>query len=330
VIVFENAPQPYVRAGEFDLAGRRVTARAFPYGSASGSAPWSFDPIERLFHLPAGDGSVEVGPHDPQAWRNALARNPAGSVAVGAGHFAEEIRGAYRAAALGADGAGRGVFLLDPPASGLPPDPSEAFVAVFGMLPGRPAPEGLAQANERGFLAGVIVPLVPGWTCVAPALQDLVVRAEQSGARFIAGVPAAEDGPGRRAVIEVRAQLEPESPEEFFGRVHHGDWRAETEDARSQIREACGNRGLSFGVPRPVGHLEPAANARAARRLEDEAGTLFAHNEHRASLLHAAARWIEESGRDLAPIVAEGNFRKIFPFADEIASQAEAAFRGER
>jgi hypothetical protein len=330
VIVFENAPQPCVRAGEFDLAGRRVTARAFPYGGASASAPWSFDPIERLFHLPAAQSRIEVGPHDPEAWRDALARNPAGSVAIGAGHCAEEIRGAYRAAAQGAAGAGRGVFLLDPPASGLPPEPSEAFVAAFVMLPGHPAPEGLAGARERGFLAGVIVPLVPGWTCEVPALQDLIGRAEESGARFVAGVPAAEDGPGRRAVVEVRARLEPESPDEFFERVHHRDGRAETEDARARIREACGGRALSFGMPRPVGHLEPAANARAARQLEDKAEALFAQNEHRASLLHAAARWIEESGRDLAPIVVEGNFRKIFPFEDEIAREAEAAFRSER
>ena len=101
-------------------------------------------------------------------------------------------------------------------------------------------------------------------------------------------------------------------------------------ELRKRIVYALIAFGLSFGVCRPVGRLEPAANARAARQLEDRAEALFAQNEHRASLLHAAARWIEESGRDLAPIVAEGNFRRIFPFEDEIAGDAEAAFRSER
>ncbi|HYR46610.1 MAG TPA: hypothetical protein VER78_06355, partial [Thermoanaerobaculia bacterium] len=62
---------------------------------------------------------------------------------------------------------------------------------------------------------------------------------------------------------------------------------------------------------------------------EERADALFGRDEHRASLLHAAARWIDESGRDLAPIVAEGNFRKIFPFVEEVAREAEAAFREE-
>ena len=50
--------------------------------------------------------------------------------------------------------------------------------------------------------------------------------------------------------------------------------------------------------------------------------------EHRAALLHGAARWIDEAGRDLAPVVREGNFGKVFPFGALIA-EAEAAFRVE-
>jgi len=326
VIVYEGAG-PNVRGGPFDLAGRRVAARAFPYGSAAGSARGRFDPIERRFLLAAAEPSVAVGPHDPETWRDALSRNLPGAVAVGAGDPAEAIHGAFRAAAEGAARGGRGVFLLDPPCIGLPEEPSEAFVALFVMLPVHPTPEALSSSLARGFRAGVVVPLIPGWTCGASALADVLVRAETSGARFVAGVPGEEDGSARRAAVAVRELLEPDPPEDFFDRVHHGNWGAETEDARARLREACAERGLPFGVPRPVGLLEPAANAAAARRLEDRAEALFARDEHRASLLHAAARWIDESGRDLAPIVAEGNFRKIFPFVEEVAREAEAAFR---
>ncbi|MBC8646115.1 MAG: hypothetical protein H7X85_03060, partial [Thermoanaerobaculia bacterium] len=68
---------------------------------------------------------------------------------------------------------------------------------------------------------------------------------------------------------------------------------------------------------------EPAGNALAAARLEERAAA--ASDDHRLALLHAAARWIDESGRDLRAVVAEGNFRKVFPFAPEIATEAEKA-----
>ena len=76
--------------------------------------------------------------------------------------------------------------------------------------------------------------------------------------------------------------------------------------------------------PRPVGLHEPAANAAAAARLEEKAQA-SSENEHRAALLHAAARWIDESGRDLAPIAREGNLPKVFPFGADLAREAEEA-----
>jgi hypothetical protein len=45
-------------------------------------------------------------------------------------------------------------------------------------------------------------------------------------------------------------------------------------------------------------------------------------------MLHAAVRWIDESGRDLAPVLAEGNLRKVFPFGEALASEVEAAISG--
>ena len=52
-----------------------------------------------------------------------------------------------------------------------------------------------------------------------------------------------------------------------------------------------------------------------------------AEDEHRASRLHAAARWIDVCERDLAPILREGNFARAFPFGPELAREAEEALR---
>ena len=73
-----------------------------------------------------------------------------------------------------------------------------------------------------------------------------------------------------------------------------------------------------------MGSREPASNAVASGRLEERAQAAHS-DEHRAALLHAAARWIDESGRDLASIAREGNFAKVFPFGADIAREAEDA-----
>jgi hypothetical protein len=75
--------------------------------------------------------------------------------------------------------------------------------------------------------------------------------------------------------------------------------------------------------PRPAGR-QPRANAAAAARLE-EAAELAPAGEHRDSLLLAAVRWIDESGRDLGAIAREGNFRRIFPWGGAVADASEAA-----
>ena len=49
--------------------------------------------------------------------------------------------------------------------------------------------------------------------------------------------------------------------------------------------------------------------------------------EHEAARLRAAIRWIDELGRDLAPIVEEGNFSKIFPFGRESAAEIEKTLK---
>jgi hypothetical protein len=326
MIVYESAPEPLVRAGELDLAGRRVAARATPYAGEIGAPRWRFDPIARRFVGRPQEGIVAAGPSDPESWRAALLRAPAGAVLVGPDDAAEPVRGAYRAAAQGAALAGRGVYLLDPAAATLPEESLSDFVALFAMLPRSPIPEALELAARRGLTAGVLFPLIPGWTAEPEELEATLEEAAQAGARFAAGVSPAEDGQARRSLVEARAAIEPDAPEDFFERIHHADWSGALARAQLSLAQACARRGIASLPPRPIGPGEPRANAAAAGHLEEKAEELSARDEHRASLLHAAARWIDEFGRDLTPILEEGNFRKIFPFGEELAREAEEAF----
>lgn len=328
MIVFEESRLPVLRAGEFEVAGRRAAVRALPYVGDVGEPRFGFDPVERRFVARKPEGTIHVGPHEAEAWRVALARSPAGPALVGPGNAVEEIRGAYRAAAEGALLAGRAVYLLDPEPAGLPAEPGHVFVALFCWLPGQPAGvAAISGAISRGIPAGWLLPLIPGWTVEPNRLEEAVRRAIATGARFLAPILPDSGGQARRSIVEARGEAEPESAEQFFERVHHGDWEAEVGDGLRRLYDACARAGLSSVPPRPVGLSEPVGNAAAAGRLEEKARAMT-HDEHRASLLHAAARWIDESGRDLARIAREGNFRKVFPFGPDLAREAEEAFTG--
>ena len=325
MIVFEKSATPIVRSGEFEIASRRVAARAFPYAGEVGPARFRFDPAEHRFLHRAADGTVLAGPHEADAWRIALLRGPSGPVLVGPCSTGEEVQGAYLAAAEGARSSGRAVYLLDPEPSGLPEDPGAVYTALFVRLPGlEGSNESFEAALARGIPSGWIFPLVPGWTTRPDTLEDLATRAAGAGARFLAPLPLADDGPSRRLAVEAASAAAPEHAEELFERVHHGASAEELRDARVFLRAACERKGLDLLPPRPVGLHEPAANASAAARLEERAQE-SPENEHRAALLHAAARWIDEWGRDLAPICREGNLPKVFPFGADLAREAEEA-----
>lgn len=325
MILFERSATPSVRSGEFEVASRRIAARAFPYAGEVGPSRFRFDPVERRFLSRAADGTVLAGPHEAGAWRTALLRGPSGPVLVGPCSTGEEIQGAYLAAAEGARSSGRAVYLLDPEPSGLPEKPGAVFTALFVRFPGLQASnEALEAALARGIPSGWIFPFVPGWTAEPDAVEDLVANAAAVGASFLSLLPLADDGQSRRLAVEAASAAAPERAEGFFERVHHGGSPAELRQARDRFREACAREGLELVPPRPVGLHEPAANAAAAARLEEKAQA-SSENEHRAALLHAAARWIDESGRDLAPIAREGNLPKVFPFGADLAREAEEA-----
>jgi hypothetical protein len=324
MIVFESSGNPTIRPGEFDVASRRIAARAFPYAGEVGGARFRFDPVERHFLSRAHEGTVLVGPHEAGVWRTALLRGPAGPALVGPCSAAEEVHGSYRAAAEGARASGRAVYLLEPEPAGLPREPGSAVVALFVWFPGlEPPGEALAAALAAGIPAGWLLPFVPGWTATPEVVEDAIGRAAAAGARFLSAVPLIEDGQARRLALEAASASRPESYEGLFDLVHHGD-AEQVRRAYERLRECCERQGLATVPPRPVGLREPAANAAAAGRLEEKAEAASG-DEHRAALLHAAARWIDESGRDLAPIAREGNLGKLFPFGPDLAREAEEA-----
>jgi hypothetical protein len=337
VIVFETSPQPSIRAGEEDLGGRRVAGRLLPYGVEPEPGIVRFDPIARSFARRRAETSVSVGPASAQAWREAALRLPPGPILVGPGSRAEEVYGAYRAAAEGAVAAGRAVYLLDPPEAGIPREAAGvvalcSFVAgtVAGTAAGTAAGStaafpALRAARARGLVCGVLFPLIPDWTAEPAAIESLVAEAAASGARAATPLVPVADGEARRAIVEARS-LDGEAADVFFAAIHHREWVAAMAERLPAVRSRCAARGLGLLPPRPTGPREPAGNAAASARLEERA-ELEALPEHRAEALRAAVRWIDESGRDLAAIAREGNFRRVFPFDGDVAAETEAALR---
>jgi hypothetical protein len=328
VIVFE-AGGPVFRAGEGELAGRRVAGRMYPYLGEAGAA--RFDPLSRRFLAARTAGRVVAGPGEAAAWKEAAGRPPAGPVLVGPCTDEHDIRGSYRAAAEGALAAGRPVYLLDPSTAGLPESGGGAgAVALCVWKPGpRPAYTGLRAASGAGLRCAALLPILPGWSEEGPALRLLLEEAAGAGAVSVTPVLPALDGEARRAIVEARAAVDPGRADDFFELVHHTDWAGRLPAIVSRIEAECSALGLATRPPRPVPEAGFSGNVAAAARLEERAATL-APDEHRGALLAAAIRWLDESGRDLAAVAREGNFRKIFPFAGELAREAEAVLLAVR
>jgi len=328
VIVYEPGPAQ-VRAGEELVAGRRIAGRLLPYGSFPSPEP-RFDPVARRLVPGRTNPSVPCAVPDPRAWREALARLPPGPILVGPGAPAEPLRGSLAAAAAAAGESGRAVYLLDPYLAGPPPAGSGApAVALCAWRPGPGAGgfPGLAEAVRAGLSAAALFPLIPDWTAETEPIRILADAAGAAGATaFVALVPDLS-GEARRAIVESRVTVDPSGSDRFFEAIHHGDWSDRLDGALLEARRQASARGLSPMPPRPGGR-QPRANAAAAARLE-EAAELSPANEHRDSLLLAAARWIDESPRDLGAIAREGNFRRIFPWPGAVAEETEAALLAE-
>lgn len=331
MIVFEAASGPAVRAGEALVGGRRLAGRLFPYGADAGEGAFRFDPVDRRFVFRRAEPVVSVGPSEVEPWTAALARLPAGPVLVGPCSSAESVRGAFRAAVEAVATGGRGAYLLDPEPTAIPAEGGADLVVLCSWRPGRSgsAFPGLATARKARLPAAALFPLLPGWTGEADELEALAEAAKAGGAAALTAIAPALDGEGRRGIVEARAAADPEAADGFFELVHHGDWSDRMAERLCAARAAASRHGLAFLPPRPVGRGERPGHASASARLEELADA-HESEEHRAALLHAAVRWIDDSPRDLAAVVREGNFRKVFPFGADAAEAAEAALRTVR
>jgi hypothetical protein len=333
MILYEGAPAPAVRAGELDLAGRRLAARAIAYSGEIGPPAFRFDPVERRLHVRSPSGTLLAGPFSALEWSDAFARVPRGPVLVSGAASAEEVRGSFRAAAEGAHANGRGVYLLDPEPGGIPSvtpgrPTAAALVALFSWSPERPFDgNALAAARARGVPAGVVWPVIPGWTGEADFWDGYLDGAADAGASFAVPLAPMTDPEFRRIAVEARTRVSPEFADSFFETIHHEPWLEALPDRVLRAREAVERRGLSALPPRPAGLREPLANWGAAAHLEERAAALASSDEHQAALLLAAVRWIDACGRDLRPIVAEGNFARAFPFSRDLARETEDALR---
>jgi hypothetical protein len=322
MIVYEAGP-PAVRAAEAILGGRRIAGRLLPYGSETGCV--RFDPIDRRFSFPREDATPRPGPDRAQSWSEALSRIPPGPVLVGPSAGAEAVWGSARAAGEAALDAGRPMYLLDPEPDAVPPDAGQAAVILCSWRPGSSARAfpGLEAGRAARAPAAAIFPLIPGWTAEDEALEALADAAARAGAVSLTALLPASDGEGRRDLVAARSRFIPDDADRFFEVIHHGDWPERLAGRAAAARRAASARGLLPMPPRPVRRGEPAGNRRAAARLEERA-ELSDPGEHRAALLYAAVRWIDESARDLSAVAREGNFRKVFPFDGDVGEWAEA------
>jgi hypothetical protein len=190
--------------------------------------------------------------------------------------------------------------------------------------------EGLLSAAASGGVpSGLLYPLFPGWTAEENVLLAVLDSAAACGARFAVPLRPADDGDARRQAVEALSGVDSAGADRLFERLHHRDWASELPAAEEVFAREASRRGLAILPPRPVWDGESAGNAHAADRLERVARERR-ENEPLSARYLAAARWVDECGRDLGAIHREGNFRKIFPFDGDIAAAAEAALSAAR
>ena len=330
MIVYEAAAAPSVRAGELLLGGRRLAGRLFPYGADAADAAFRFDPVERRFLFRRPEATVPVGPSDPRPWTEALSRVPPGPVLVGPCAAAKKSAALIGPRRRRPSGQGRPVYLLDPEPAGLPPTRPEP--RPWSCAPGeRGGPKRLSRPGGRrarpDFDARPSSRISPAgrgsrapWRRSSPPPPTPVPKPDGPGAHdrrrgtpgHRPGAPAASPR-GRRAILRARPP-----------------WRLGGAAPGFSPASPGGGRPPRPGLaPAPsLGAREAGANAAASARLE-ELAELSGAGDHRIALLHAAVRFIDESGRDLASVEREGNFG-LFPFGEEIAKEAAAALREAR
>ncbi len=330
MIVYEGHAPPTVRRGEFyPFPGARARIRALPYPAFEppGGDPW------RGTYRRRTEASVAAAERSIDHWEEALRPAPPGKVLVGPVAPAEPVYGAAAAAVEAARRLGRAVVLVETAergagASGVPPDgiapgPDLARVVLWdGTLPAGAFWKAFGGGSRP---AGVALPAIPGWTGEEAFLAGFFARARDAGAAFAAAYALAGDGPSRAAIHADFSQLDPARSDAFFDAIHHRDFEEGTRDAAERFVEAAARAGVPARVPLLFGRTDIEANLRVIDAFEEEAR---AGGEPRASALLAAARRVEDLGRDVADLEREGNLRLLWRPDSPEARLARAVLAG--
>lgn len=315
MIVYGGAVPASVRRGEFHpFPGARSRCRAIPYPGfeADGADPW------KGTYAIVGETGAGVGPAEPARWREAIARAGPGKVLVGTAAPAEEVYGAAAAAAAAARELGRSVIVVETvdARTSLPPGDDFARVVLWSAAPGFWA--GLARRKDT---PGVALPLIPGWTGTDAFLEEWLRAAGAAGAPFAVPFELAGGGASRAAIHADFARLHPTEADGFFDAIHHRDWESGVREARERFRRAARSVGIPARVPAIAGTGEFAGNARLIEAFEVAAETA---GEPGASRYLAAARRVEDLGRDVEEVARDGNLRLLWP-----PESSEARIAGE-
>ncbi len=323
MIVYDGPGPAAVRRGEFHpFNGARSRTRAIPYpGFDDGPDPW-----RGQYRRPA-EVESRPGPPGSAAWKEALANAPPGRVLVGPMTEAEPVYGAGTAAIEAAEALGHAVVAIE--AAGIAGPFSFAGSAVARVVvwePDRDAEKLWTSFGSRGGRAGVALPLIPGWTGEETFLARFFSAAAAHGARFVVPFPVSGDGGSRAAIHADFARIHPGDADAFFDAIHHRDWEEGMRRARERFAAVAVRARLPTRVPALAGRADFAANARLIEIFETEAERV---EEPRASRLLAAARRLEDFGRDVAEIAREGNLRLLWAPDSPEGRTAAASLGGE-
>jgi len=304
MIVYAGAAPASVRRGEFHpFPGARSRCRAIPYPGfeMDGSDPWrgTYAHVEEI--------DAGVGPPDPARWREAILRAGPGKVLVGTAAPAEEVYGTAGAAVAAARGLGRSVILVEvvDARTSAPPGNDLARVVLWAA-----GPDFWTRFTGRTEPSGVALPLIPGWTGSEAFLGEWLDAARAAGARFAAPFELAGDGATRAAIHADFARLHPGEADGFFDAIHHRDWETGVREARERFRRAASAVGIPARAPAIAGGAEFGGNARLIEAFELAAETA---EEPGASRFLAAARRVEDFGRDIEEVARDGNLRLLWP-----------------
>jgi hypothetical protein len=277
----------------------------YPGFEAAGADPWTGR------YRRDDEIVTTAGPSEIDAWSEGLLHVSPGKILVGTIAESESVYGAGAAAVEAARRRGHAIVWIETAAAEGGAVPAGGDLARVVLWDPALEPTPFWEAFERRPPpSGVALPLIPGWTAEEEFLTGFFASALAARAMFAVPFEISADGPSRAAIHSDFARLHPDSADSFFHAIHHKDWDSGVAKARDRFRALSQSTELSSRVPTIFGRSDFEANVRVVDALEREAD---AADEPLASRLLAAARRLEDLGRDLTEIGREGNIRLLWP-----------------